>query len=233
MKNYLVYLDCYTEEHINQCRYALLKYLSVYNLTPPVAIGVIVYTNKPAAFEIFHTFFKEMLVIENRNQKHSNSKINLQNIIASYPGNLLFCQPYCYIKKSIEDVFKRIENGGSVLYNENSSGASLKSTQNFGNAPVQSICSHEPSYKSGGQILPASDYFVSYEGVKEVTKLLKIFFNRNEEESVPNLVKRIHYLDAETIQKEVMVCNKTSVFQKLLALVTGKNNIVQRYQNKL
>jgi hypothetical protein len=130
-------------------------------------------------------------------------------------------------------VFSTIEAGGSFLHEDREGDPSSKTGESFGCVLVANTGANPSFDKGGGRIINAADYFINYKGVTEVTKLLKIFFVRNEEESVPNLVKRVHYLDAEIIQKEAAVIRKAPLLKKWMGFITGKNNLVQRYQKKL
>jgi len=73
---------------------------------------------------------------------------------------------------------------------------------------------------------------VSYRHFPDFKKLLQIFFSKNAEESIPNLVKLVHHLDARTIEKEKITYDQLPFFKKLLHSVTGKAWSVRRYQNK-
>jgi hypothetical protein len=78
----------------------------------------------------------------------------------------------------------------------------------------------------------AENEIVSYRRFPEFKKLLQLFFLKNEEESIPNLVKLVHHLDAKRIEKEKMTYESLPFFKKLLHSVTGKAWSVRRYQNK-
>lgn len=218
MNNYLVYPDCVTNERINGCRFALLKTLSVYNLTPPANMGVIVYTNKPAQFEIFLSFFKHMQVIEVRPSARKEAA-PLAEMSRAHEGNLLFCQTHCYPKAPLEALFNQLTTEGGDPYSADSSCVSNVRTQ------------ATPQGAFGSQ--PTADYFVNYQDVKEMAPLLKTFFARNEEESLPNLVKKAHAIDAGAIRQEAAAAQKAPLLQKVLNSLLGRNPVLQRYQKKL
>lgn len=78
----------------------------------------------------------------------------------------------------------------------------------------------------------AEDTIVSYRHFPDFKKLLQLFFLKNGEESIPNLVKLVHHLDARTIEKEKLTYDGLPFFKKLLHSVTGKKWSVRQYQNK-
>lgn len=217
MNNYLVYPDCVTDERINGCRFALLKTLSVYNLTPPANMGVIVYTNKPAQFEIFLSFFKHMQVIELQSPARKEAT-PLAGMSQAYEGNLLFCQTHCYLKAPVEPLFHQ-------LINEDNSSHPADSSCVL-NIKAQATTQHASASST-------ADYFINYEDVKEMAPLLKTFFSRNEEESLPNLVKKAHAIDANAIRKEVAGARNAPLLQKWWNNLLGRNPVLQRYQKKL
>ncbi len=237
---------------INQCRYALLKYLSVYNLIPPANIKVIVYTSKAAPFEIFRSYFKDMKVIEDVRQHPEDELTNLQILFSAYDGNLLICHSNCCIQKPVDDLFLKVAGGNivaervsknkpvadlgavpsltgySVLGINSSKGNLLTQNTNDGEKDVPQHVTIDEE-----KIFTADDFFIIYQNQKEVNQLLQLFFKKNEEESIPNLVKRVHLIDPGVIQKEIQVQNNRPLVQKLLHFITGKQGVVQRYQNKL
>lgn len=82
-------------------------------------------------------------------------------------------------------------------------------------------------------IQPASDNVIHYWDLKEFKKLLNVFFTKNAEESIPNLVKMVHHLDAGAIMQQKMNYEKLSVAQKLLGVFTGRNWSIQQHIKKL
>lgn len=218
MNNYLVYPDCCTDSRINGCRFALLKTLALYNLTPPANLGVIVYTNKPAQFEIFLSFFKHMQVIEVR-PSAGKEAAPPTGMNQAHEGNLLFCQTHCYPKAPVEPLFTQWTNELDSLYPADSSC-------------ILNVKTHTTSQHASASS-PAADYFVNYQDVKEMAPLLKTFFARNEEESLPNLVKKAHAIDAEAVRKESTAAQKAPLLRKMLNGLLRRNPVLQRYQKKL
>ncbi len=72
----------------------------------------------------------------------------------------------------------------------------------------------------------------SYRQFPDFKKLLEVFFKKNQEESIPNLVKLVHHLDAATIEKEKLKYEGLPFFKKFLHSMTGKAWSLRRYQNK-
>jgi hypothetical protein len=119
----------------------------------------------------------------------------------------------------VETLFHQLTSEGAGLHNVDS--PCVQSVQ-LGMAPQLST-----------RCLPAADYFVNYKDVKEMAPLLKTFFARNEEESLPNLVKKAHVLDANAVRTEAAGAQKAPLLQKWLNNLLGRNPVLQRYQKKL
>jgi hypothetical protein len=82
-------------------------------------------------------------------------------------------------------------------------------------------------------IQPTKDNIVHYWDLKEFKKLLTVFFTKNAEESIPNLVKMVHHIDAHQIMQEKMKYEDLSVAQKLMAALTGRTWNIQQHIKKL
>lgn len=83
------------------------------------------------------------------------------------------------------------------------------------------------------KIEEAAPYFYHYWNLKEFRRLLQKFFVANTEESVPNLIKKLHALDAITIQEEKNAYKRLSFLQKLLLNLTGQSWKIARYEKRL
>lgn len=69
----------------------------------------------------------------------------------------------------------------------------------------------------------------SYEGLKEFKTLLKHFFGRYQEESVPNQVKLIHNVDAKQIEMQKRKFDNLPLPSKWLRKITGKGWNISDY----
>jgi hypothetical protein len=236
MKNYLFYPDCFTEESINRCRFALLKYLGLYNLRPPANISVIVHTNKAAAFEIFQPFFAEMLLNDNHPRSGWTDLASLEKLMSAYVGNHLVCRPSGHPREKLDDLYFRIAQG-HLLYNvpQPTEMHTLGAGQLAMKATVIGINSQTISQSIAGGRAPQdiSTYFTTYKSRKEITNLLRLFFLKNEEESTANLVKKAKSLDLEAVDNEVMTADSLPFFKRMLHRFRIKNSLLQQYRNKL
>jgi hypothetical protein len=295
MVNVLVFEASQTIDKVNACRYALLKYLEVYNLKPPPHIAIYIYTGQPAMFESFIPFFQQFAIkeISQTQIKEWQGEINfaprvkmeiISEVFKHVEGNLIFLESSTYIKAPLEKLFEKIEAGYFFLHsfiddlnnasnNELSklckflSGGSIK--QNGSNLSVNEIKiwsanaiglnsqskiiddvleltdvvykqfpkpiaeSFAFSYclQKAGEVNTCDNFISHYGNFEEFKQLLNRFFKKNEEESIPNLVKLVRHLDAATIQKEKAVYEALPFYKKWLQALTGKNWIKQ-YQNK-
>jgi len=69
-----------------------------------------------------------------------------------------------------------------------------------------------------------------YKDLKEFKFLLKDFFGRYQEESVPNQVKLMHHVDAKNIEKEKKEFERLPVLSQWLRRLTGKAWNISNYQ---
>ena len=118
MQNHLLYC-AYGLPHSNECRYALLRLLSVYNLKPPAALSVTVYTDRPALFEAFAPFFNgfRMKPPPSTTSDPHKTKIEvLRDAADTLSGNLLYCDTDTYLIQPLGPLFEQIRKGGLVLH---------------------------------------------------------------------------------------------------------------------
>jgi len=88
------------------------------------------------------------------------------------------------------------------------------------------------AYHAREHTVTTNDIIKSYSCFPAFKKLLQLFFEKNEEESIPNLVKMVHHLDAETIMEEKNEYNRQPFVKKLLSALAGKAWSIRQYQNK-
>ncbi|MGN6163100.1 MAG: hypothetical protein ACTHOF_01035 [Flavisolibacter sp.] len=295
MANVLVFEASQTTDKVNACRYALLKYLEVYNLKPPSHIAIYVYTDQPAVFEAFIPFFQQFAIKEIsqaqikewQGETAFSSRVKMEIIAEVFKhieGNLIFLDSTTYIKMPLEELFKKIEDGSFLLHSfigsiTNSSNVELNKLFKFlsadsirqngnnlstndvklWNAKVVGLNSQSKiiddileltdvvhkqfpksivesfafsyCFQKTGDVITCDNTIFQYGKFEEFKKLLHHFFKKNEEESVPNLVKLIRHLDAATVQKEKATYEALPFYKKWLQALTGKNWIKQ-YQNK-
>ena len=82
-------------------------------------------------------------------------------------------------------------------------------------------------------IQTSSEYFLHYYNLQEFKLLLQQFFEKNEEEIIPNLVKRIQPIDARAILQEKNRYRRMPLFRKWLSRIMGKNWSIKNYQKKI
>lgn len=72
-----------------------------------------------------------------------------------------------------------------------------------------------------------------YTNLKEFTVLLKDFFGRYQEESIPNQVKLIHNIDAKTIEDQKKEFERLPLASKWYKKLTGKGWNISNYQVRI
>lgn len=73
----------------------------------------------------------------------------------------------------------------------------------------------------------------SYKNLKEFNILLKDFFKRYQEESVPNQVKLIHNIDAKKIEKEKNAFERLPLASKLFRRIIGRGWNISNYMVRI
>lgn len=127
MQNAILFQAYGGTDFVNECRYALLKYLQVYNLHPPADTGVFVYTDAPHLFSDFETFFPRLSYFplaaetlkqwEGPQQFVHRVKIKMiQDFLQRFEGSLLYCDTDTYAKAPLENLFGEIEKGSLYLH---------------------------------------------------------------------------------------------------------------------
>lgn len=125
--NYITYLAHGNEGYINECRFSLLKFLHAYNLRLPTDLGVVIYTDRPQAFEAFIPYFKTFVLqpvdetilknwIAGTGYVHRAKTKMIQDVITKYPGNVIFFDTDTYITQPIDDLWKGLTDGDLYLH---------------------------------------------------------------------------------------------------------------------
>lgn len=274
MQNFIVYHA--VGEGINECRYALLKYLSVYNLKPPAETGVVIFTDAPSAFDVYSSFFNRFEIMTEFN---ADLLKNYQKLLKSYTGNFLFLGTGSYAVKPLESVFYAISN--STIYSlpaekqqvqswlkqyqekqVNFKGSRAQFTENlrYWSAEALGVSNHQVhlvedaielqrvleqagAQKESGSlalsyvvqdqtIASLADSLVTYTNLKEMGELLDVFFNKNQEESVPNQVKLVNHIDAVKIRLHKVQYQKQPFYKKWIDKIRGNGWSIRQYEKK-
>ena len=88
-------------------------------------------------------------------------------------------------------------------------------------------------FQKTGEVHTCDNFISHYGKLEEFKQLLNRFFKKNEEESIPNLVKLVRHLNAATIQKEKAAYEAMPFYKKWLQVLTGKNWNIKQYQKKI
>ena len=283
MPNYILY-QAVTPDAVNECRYSLLKYLSVYNLNPPPNIAITIRTNAPAAFESFIPFFERFEL--SRYDDSKPGKIDLiKDCLSTQTCNLLYLNPDSYPNGPVDTIFQELLKK-DFLFLKRKSGLDKSrlqafqkikfylanhevrvdnnrilypSTENFSSTEVIGVNHHSSpifqkifqlylqlvtevppaeaaefafAYYAGANSGIIENTINSYRNFPAFKKLLQAFFARNEEESIPNLVKMVYHLDAETVLQEKNKYDSQPFVKRILSVLSGKAWSVRQYQNK-
>ena len=84
-----------------------------------------------------------------------------------------------------------------------------------------------------GTVKP-SDHIVShYWNLKEFRRLLRVFFAKNLEESIPVLVKKVHHIDALTMMNHKTRFKQLPFLQRFFKKLSGSAWRIEEYEKKL
>ena len=84
-----------------------------------------------------------------------------------------------------------------------------------------------------GTIKGSKESVAHYWNLKEFRSLLQQFFKTNEEESIPNLVKTAHPIDAKKIESEKDAYEALPLLNKWKAALTGRAWTIKKYLSKI
>lgn len=256
MLNYLIY-QATDNASINECRYALLKYLTVYNLKPPADTVMVINTSQPAPFDAYASFFERFEV--NEITSNTSQLKLLQHVMTGKEGNAIICHTATYPIKPLDELYNKVAANEIVLFeakdvhhpkNKKDIVALLLDTPIIGinsmhmqkfdalnkaTAPdtqLQETLSLSALLQKHVLTDGANDFFAGYQNFKEFSSLIQLFFSKNEEESIPNLVKLIHHLDEDELRKEKQAYDRLPLHKKLWNKLQGKEWSVKQYENK-
>ena len=299
MANVLVLQAIQGIDNINKCRYAILKYLEVYNLNPPSDIAIFLYTDQPAYFEIFIPFFnqfgiKELSLAQAREWAgvdRSSARVRMQilaEVNSHFHGNILLLHNNCFPIQPIETIYSAIESGDCYMHSSlgTFSNDQDKSSQKLGKVlsansfqsngtpletkdlmmfnpdviglnssakeviddaielsdliykqfpdPIIESFAYSYSFRSNNKSVKSCDESIScYQDHKSLLRLLRSFFDKNAEESVPNLVKALHKVDIEHIWKKKLEFDSLPLYQKWMNTITGKGWNIKSFEKKI
>ena len=226
MPNTILY-QAGTNEEIHNCAYSILKYLSVYNLKPPVDHALHIHTPNPASLEMYGSFFNRFEL------KESLSSPVTPQLLRQMMGaeeNVLYLGVHTYPNKSLDPMFNDMNRGEVFISKTSALGTGQRSPDSYeiigfnnsGSANIDNAGSQDPFF-----------YIDKYRNLKEFNSLLKYFFKRYQEESVPNQVKLIQHIDARKIGEEKDLFQKLPFYTKLIKRVRGRAWSINQYTGKI
>jgi hypothetical protein len=287
MQNYLLYDASNSNDNANECRYALLKLLSVYNLKPPQNLSVIVHTGEPRLFDDFQTFYTDLHIKEPLSGVPHRKMLLIQDFFSTREGNLLICDTFTYPIRPLDDLFREVERNSILLFKKEHSkttgqssilkqiqaalskyqhrlddlpqkvedvsildsaiiglNQSMLSEVKFAGDMTNRIFNQitDPlaekfaisyAFHKHSPFKTANDYFADYFELTEFRLLLRTFFSKNEEESIPNLVKLSSHLDAAAIKKEKAIHKELPLLKRWWKELTGKGWSIRKYERKI
>ena len=240
MSNFIIY-HASTADEINECSYSILKYLYVYNLKPPPDHHLVIFTSKPALLELYGSMFHHFQIheISGDETKVSEKIKTLDRFANEHNGNILFMGGATYPVKELSMLFSNIERG-TIYGSEKDSIRNNKSEKSGIKRESLSVLGFRSGKKATiDQLMHSTDmksikgFIEEYPDLSEFRLLLKDFFLRNQEESIPNLVRIIHPVNASEIESHKKKYLQLPVYTRLLRKMTGRSWNIGRYASKL
>ena len=208
MANYLLFHATNPDE-VNSCAWALLKYLEWCNLKPSPQDHLIVFTDTPAALESFSPFFSSYQF--RRTEGKSRMQL-MRSFGQEVKGNLLLIGNGVFPLNSLEGLFTEISKG--TVY----SLIEMNEKEEVLVKGFNSSVYDADQVKTGQQ--PKG--FEKHSDIKDFPLLLKRFFKKYGEESVPNLVKLSSAIDLQKIREQKTQYEQLSLLRRLTKKVMGK-----------
>jgi hypothetical protein len=237
MPNYVIYQAISTDE-VYECSYSLLKYLDVYNLKPPADHSVVIYTGKPALLEAYGSFFNSFELRETKPEHFSKSTgtattgiIRQAQILSEFNGNILYLPTNAYPVKELENLFAAINRG--AIYSGKTSTTIQGERANPAFAIGFNSQQHSAHTLTQSSTQAIGDFIEQYQDLKEFRKLLRDFFRRYQEESIPNQVKLMHSIDACAIQDQKNKFKKLPLLKRMLRTMMGKGWDIGKYGSRV
>jgi hypothetical protein len=84
-----------------------------------------------------------------------------------------------------------------------------------------------------GTVKSAAPQIEHYADLKEFGSLLDVFFQKNTEESIPNLVKLVSHLNAAAILKSKKAFENLPILKKWLLTLNGKKWSIKQFEKKI
>jgi hypothetical protein len=160
----------------------------------------------------------------------------LDQFASSHPGNFLFLGPATYPVKPLEMLFTNMARGtvyGTHYTISKHTSASLPAEElavlgfpGFLKKPVALLA-------KGEDVKSVKGIIEEYKDLKEFRILLKEFFNRYQEESIPNLVKHVHHINVKQIQEQKRQFQRLPFYTKLMRKMMGKGWKISDYAERM
>ncbi len=217
MPNFLLY-HAVTPDEVHACAWSLIRYLNQCNLKPPAEERLVIYTNQPAALENYSAFFNQF---EFREPTGNTKTGTVQNFCSNVKGNVLFFGPGTYPTQPLRPVFESIQKGniyGSVISYRQEQALKKQIAVLGINTEL-----HELDLSQLEQAKPVTGFAEQYHDLKDFPSLLKKFFTKYQEESVPELVKLSSSLDLNRIRAQKTEYMRLPFYKKITRKLTGKS----------
>ena len=217
MRNYIIYTAASPEE-INGCSYALLKYLAAYNLKPPASHAVVVYTNRPAALEVFGSYINDFDLRPVPAVAAPDALV--RDFGPESSGGLLFLSPWAYPSKPLEPLWNGIRSG--IVYRDEFAATVPRPAEMLLVLGAKAPLPASVSSGTGAEVRSARDFISHYRDFPEFNQLLREFFERYQEESIPNLIKLIAPIDPNRLKAQKAAFDRLPFYVRWARQLMGK-----------
>ncbi len=224
-----IFFSAFMADDIHGTAHALLKYLDIYNLKPPKDHGVVIHTSSPAALEAYASFFDRFELHQGDAASFTDPAQFLRKAGAYYEGHLIYFAPHAYPVRPLEPLLHSLERGqvfGRKTAQKPARPAADYSVLAF-DSSVRAFASERIA-----SVVPGSDAIEVFENLAEFRVLLRRFFSKFQEESVPNQVKLMHPIDARGIEQQKQRFQQLPFFTRWARKVLGTGWAIEQYTKK-
>ena len=224
-----IFFSAFTADDIHGTAHALLKYLDVYNLKPPREHGVVIHTSNPAALEAYGSFFSRFELQQQAAPAFTEPVPFLQKAGAYYEGHLIYLAPHAYPLRPLEPLLDSLERG--QVFGRKSTQKPTRAVADYSALAFDSQVREFASERIAS-VVPGCEAIEVFENLVEFRVLLRRFFSKYQEESVPNQVKLMHPIDARGIEQQKQRFRQLPLLTRWARKVMGKGWAIEQYTRK-
>ncbi|MGZ8538321.1 MAG: hypothetical protein ACXWV9_08670, partial [Flavisolibacter sp.] len=167
----------------------------------------------PALMEAYGSYFSSFELKEIDGDQKS--------MFDHYKGNIIYLPSNSYPVKEFETLFAAT-NRSAIYLGQKKSDQFQSGVQQLPIIAFNNLNQDINFILRSANTQNINEFVAQYDDLKEFRLLLRDFFKKYQEESVPNQVKLMHSIDALQIQEEKNKFKNLPLFQRLMKKMVGK-----------